>query len=633
MNSTKNRIEQVFDDEILFNEIQEIIETGKNLPKAKNWNVSNQMLSALVNSDKSSLSFVAGSRPWTEAVVMEYARPTLLIQKNKIIELPQSSEMRKRIIGAKHLIEKRIPSVGRIEFMNHPTKRWGGTGWIISDSIIITNRHVVEDFAYKDVGDYHFLSDFRGTKIKARIDFREEHQISTEESFEVEIKEVLFMEDKNNTLPDIAILKLTNHGSLPEPIPISKNSYSDGHDIAIIGYPANDIGGYGDGEAAARIFGDIFDVKRLSPGKVRIYDKHDDTWFFTHDATTLRGNSGSVVLDLETGRAIGMHFRGHFHEANYAIKGNILLDYIAKAHLIVPVKNEYAPKKVTFDTDVITEGNASSYIDRKGFDSKFLGETNLVPLPIIKRKTDVLTFSFQGKKENELKYKRFSVKMSKSRRLCFYSAVNINGKTANHRIKRPKWRLDPRIEDKYQIIKECYGNFPKFSRGHMTRRKDPMWGTKVEASLGNSDSMHVTNAVPQIQPFNAGIWLGLEDYALENAKQDDMKISVITGPFFDEENDPVKYKVKIPVSFWKIIVFIHDETSKLSATGYIMSQEDFISENEFVFGRYKTYQMPIKVIERRAELDFGKLTEVDGLTGFDESLPVPLVDYSQIKFY
>jgi endonuclease G len=43
--------------------------------------------------------------------------------------------------------------------------------------------------------------------------------------------------------------------------------------------------------------------------------------------------------------------------------------------------------------------------------------------------------------------------------------------------------------------------------------------------------MHVTNAVPQMQIFNAGIWLDLENYALFHARQDEMKISVFTGPF------------------------------------------------------------------------------------------------------
>ena len=81
------------------------------------------------------------------------------------------------------------------------------------------------------------------------------------------------------------------------------------------------------------------------------------------------------------------------------------------------------------------------------------------------------------------------------------------------------------------------------ARGHMTRREDPIWGEPEDAALGNSDSMHVTNTVPQMQPFNAGIWLGLEDYALEHARDDQMRISVFTGPFFADD-DPVRFGVQ-----------------------------------------------------------------------------------------
>lgn len=81
----------------------------------------------------------------------------------------------------------------------------------------------------------------------------------------------------------------------------------------------------------------------------------------------------------------------------------------------------------------------------------------------------------------------------------------------------------------------------------MTRREDPNWGR--DAKRANSDTFYVTNATPQMQPFNAGIWLGLEDYALEHAKQDEMKISVFTGPVLARD-DPVFFGVKVPVQFW-----------------------------------------------------------------------------------
>jgi endonuclease G len=216
--------------------------------------------------------------------------------------------------------------------------------------------------------------------------------------------------------------------------------------------------------------------------------------------------------------------------------------------------------------------------------------------------------------------------------MCFFSAVNLDGKQSR-RSQRASWRLDPRIPTEAQILRgECYGNAPKFSRGHMTRREDPVWGSEDEAELGNTDSMHATNVVPQLQVFNAGIWLGLEDYALDHARSDEMKISVFTGPFL-KDDDPVQFGVQIPRTFWKVIAFIHDDTGELTATGYTMSQEDFLREEEFVFGQHETAQVPISTIEQQTGLKFGDLADRDPLASeVEEALPGALTDFRQIRF-
>lgn len=155
--------------------------------------------------------------------------------------------------------------------------------------------------------------------------------------------------------------------------------------------------------------------------------------------------------------------------------------------------------------------------------------------------------------------------------------------------------------------------------------------------------MHVTNATPQMQAFNAPIWLALEDYALEHARQDKMRISVFTGPYFDDR-DPVMFGVRIPRAFWKVIAFIHDDTGELCATGYEMNQEGSLQPaEEFVFGQFTSPQLgvatqvPIHAIERRSGISFGNLASVDPLGG-DESIggwPWPrkaLAMLEQIRF-
>jgi endonuclease G len=289
-----------------------------------------------------------------------------------------------------------------------------------------------------------------------------------------------------------------------------------------------------------------------------------------------------------------------------------------------------------------TEAVASDYRDRRGYDPAFLGEGFGVDLPSADRNADdVLEFEFDGASETKLRYEHFSVVMSRSRRMCFLSACNIDG-NQSRKSARVGWKWDPRIAKAQQIMRECYGTPPKFSRGHMTRREDPGWGNPGTAKRGSEDTMHVTNTTPQMQAFNSPIWLALEDYALQHAREDDMKISVFTGPYFADD-DPEMYGVRIPLAFWKVIAFVHDRTGKLCATGYEMSQEKTLQPvEEFVFGAFTSpqlgiaTQLPIRSIETRSGISFGKLAAIDPLAGEEESLtgiaPMPLLALEQIRF-
>ena len=62
------------------------------------------------------------------------------------------------------------------------------------------------------------------------------------------------------------------------------------------------------------IYQDAYGVKYASPGVIElgIGALADDPrlWAFSHDATTLAGNSGSSVVGLESNRVCGLHFGG-----------------------------------------------------------------------------------------------------------------------------------------------------------------------------------------------------------------------------------------------------------------------------------------------------------------------------------
>lgn len=285
----------------------------------------------------------------------------------------------------------------------------------------------------------------------------------------------------------------------------------------------------------------------------------------------------------------------------------------------------------------LAEARAEDYSDRVGFDPDFLGPGLRVELPVKLDGADVLSYEdLDGATRSELPYTHFSVAMSVSRRLCLWSAVNIDGLTSGGGA-RPAWRIDPRIGRDQQTLPsedprlDVYGDSPRFARGHITRREDPIWGQdEAIRMLGNRDSMHYTNVAPQMQTFNGDIWLKLEDYALQNARQEDLRISVITGPILTEE-DPVRFGTRIPVEFWKVIAFVHEETGELSASAYTLSQQDQLIPARLFDDFEGAEQKPLRTIEERTGISFGALTDHDALHG-DEALARPLTSLDQIRF-
>ncbi len=623
-----------------------------------------------------------------ESIVMREQRPVLAIRDNVPQLLFQdegdSTIWKARLETAKPFLEGAIRAVGRIDLVGSPYD-WIGTGWLVSDSILVTNRHVANEFAMRKGEGFAFRM---GTdqQISASIDFLQE--IDNAKTLTFKLLRPLYIEAEPG--PDISFFEVevvSGDLKLAKPIELADQPMAT-ENVAVIGYPAYDSR-IPDPGLMEQIYGKTYNKKRLAPGGVTRVDQSR----ILHNCTTLGGNSGSVVVDLDSGKALGLHFSGTFMTTNYAVRSDVVKRILAEVRT-GRVKPETPPQKAALaaasprvtpagdrkagsasvtipltvtisvggapaprayrmpppaspDDDVyMVEGEeavVADYSDRTGYDEQFLGKKFAVPLPSVDRDAnDVLEYDNEGQSDTELRYEHYSVVMSKKRRMCFFSAVNIDGNLAK-KSKRVGWKWDPRIAKTQQIMNECYGSPPKFSRGHMTRREDPGWGDAKTAKRGNEDSMHVTNTTPQMQAFNAPIWLALEDYALGHAKEDDMKISVFTGPYF-AKNDPVMYGVRIPRSFWKIIAFIHDDTGKLCATGYEMNQEQSLQpEEEFVFGAFTSPQLQvatqvsIRSIERGSGIGFGKLASVDPLAGGEEGLGdgeprAPLESLEQIRF-
>ena len=633
------------------------------------------------------------SRIQEESIVLRRARPVLAIRENEVqldfVDQADSAIWKARLEKAAPFLTEAARAVGRVDLQGGPLD-WIGTGWLVSEAIIVTNRHVANEFAVRKGQGLTFRIADNGP-MTASVDFLQE--IDNPKTLTFKLTRPLLIQEAPG--PDVAFFEVeptSGSNNLARAIVLS-NDPRETESAATIGYPAYDSR-IPEPDLMEQIYGGIYNKKRIAPGALT---RVEDTQVW-HNCTTLGGNSGSVLLDLTRGEAIGLHFSGSFLTTNYAVRSDVVKRLLAEVRsgrtrsqpqsrsleidlarqaqlpmigtnnsntftatipLTVTVSIGQPSRMLTIQaardsdhtpsladsafTEDETEAVASDYGGRNGYSSSFLGAGFSVKLPkVIQGAADVVSFEDRGKTSTLLKYQHYSVVMSKARRMCFFSAVNINGKLSK-KSARVAWKWDPRIPREAQIMKECYGDPPKFSRGHMTRREDPGWGDAVAAKLGNEDSMHVTNVTPQMQAFNSPIWLALEDYALGHARQDEMKISVFTGPYFIK-NDPTMYGVRIPRSFWKIIAFIHDETGELCATGYEMNQEQSLQpEEEFVFGSFISPQLGIatqvsvRSIEMRSGLSFKGLANADPLNAQHESVdpnrpPSPLMMLEHIRF-
>lgn len=227
------------------------------------------------------------------------------------------------IAVAKPLLDRAIPAVGRVEVTNGE-QPWVGTGWLIADDILVTNRHVASEFAFgTDASGFVFKAGARGGRMSSEIDFLEEEGRADEAEYP--IVDVLWIASEGQ--PDVAFLRvrpLPGKPPLPKPIELADTVPDPGSKIAAIGYPAK-VGSGEDNYLAVQYFGEVYEKKRLALGYVG--DVTADV--VKHDCSTLNGNSGSVLIDLRTGKAVGLHRSGYLtNTANLAVPAPVLRDLL-----------------------------------------------------------------------------------------------------------------------------------------------------------------------------------------------------------------------------------------------------------------------------------------------------------------
>jgi endonuclease G len=251
-----------------------------------------------------------------------------------------------------------------------------------------------------------------------------------------------------------------------------------------------------------------------------------------------------------------------------------------------------------------------------GFDARFLGVSAAMPR--------VGEAGGRSEAVVDLDYVHFTVVLDTSRRFARVTGVNVDGAALVEVERGDQWQLDGRIPADWQAGPEIYaGN--DLDRGHLVRRRDPVWGSPEVAARANADTFKYTNAAPQASAFNQSkeLWLGLEDHVLGHARAHRLRLSVFTAPVL-AAGDPPYRGIRVPLRFWKIAAWNaavdDDEPGRLAAIGFVVDQSPLVDTGELrepapgeapPLGPFRTFQVPIADIAALTGLTMPDLIAAD----------------------
>lgn len=245
------------------------------------------------------------------------------------------------------------------------------------------------------------------------------------------------------------------------------------------------------------------------------------------------------------------------------------------------------------------------------YDPNFLGVA--VPLPFVtdnRSAGDLLNGQV-------FDYTHYSLVMNEQRGMPLYTACNVDGSSLKRvRRERDNWLIDRRVLRDLQKGGGVYsGN--EWDRGHIVQRLSVAWGDEDEARAAALSTFFYPNSVPQLNVFNQGIWLQLENHIMDEVRAGGGRASIFAGPVF--RPDDWEYRgSKIPRSFWKVVAAADPEDpQKLVVRAYVMDQyslgPDGAPQPTARRERFDpaAYQVSVAAVEALTPLQFGPLRRFD----------------------
>ena len=216
--------------------------------------------------------------------------------------------------AAQATLEAVCRATGRIEYSSGAEFQRYGSGFLVAEDLILTNRHVADVFTMSVPGFGAFVKH----GYSARINFcRERDRWDTDPTSTRNVTGVTIL----HPWFDLALLQIEEglDGVTPLALSVADADTALDSRVAIVGYPS--LNPDENVEIQQNVIS-AFDSKHVSPGfvdavEVKTFDGRTGR-ALGHDSSTLTGNSGSPVVDLQTGSVVGLHFKGNTDGLNWA---------------------------------------------------------------------------------------------------------------------------------------------------------------------------------------------------------------------------------------------------------------------------------------------------------------------------
>jgi len=529
--------------------------------------------------------------PRVEAIVRAVLRPPLATLGTDWILPPEFSEEAIDQIVALLPLQR---STGRFEIYDAGWMHVG-SGWAVEETskglLVVTTRNAAARVARRTrSGEGVFLAGLPEAQPGAQI-------VSDDQATPLERFDYLADDASSN----LALAWIAQANGLDiAPIPRAARDADVGEAVATLGWAACHAAPE-DRTELAPFFAPLSGLSCICPGFLTSTAPDAP---FSHDCTTLPGQSGAPIISLATGQAVGLHAAGTFGVGNAGVRVSTINRLLHLGAAGTVFQGAKAPS-------IRRTHRAEHFDGRAGYDPEFLKIAS-VPLPVTSPGLPLVRpADASDERPFELRYQGFGA-LCRAEGLVLLAA-NIDGSQ--------RWTLKasdtgPWGDDRMPGVGHSDG-WPALSAS------DLGWGmTQAAAKVTVDDAAHKTLCLPRdpgLEPVD-GVWPALIEAALTHSRTHSFRSCVFAGPIV---------QAAPPTEMFKVIVVVAQDaddlaTLRLKATAFLQSRGESVRRiferngrvdawEGFRYGRLRTFQLRLRDLEFVTGHDFGELRELDPL--------------------